>query len=619
MNDVTTSKDCFNLGNLALKRDELKKMVKRSFAAVTALSVMTVGIMLAGCSGSDGQSSQVVSGTAAVGEPLSGKVSLKDSSSPSIPKTTDIGGDGSFAFDVTGMKAPFILQADGTASGKTYRLHSFAEGAGTANVNPLSDALVDSACEDESSDAVYGTPDSAKLEKMKHKMEIATADLLKKIKPLLKKFNADGKHPIKDECKADHKGMDGVFDHVNITIIDGILTITNKTSGAVIFTGNVKDIKNGHFTDKDDDLPLPSAALAAPANVAATGGTGQVTVSWNAVSTATSYNVYYATTAGVTTAGTKIVAAASPYVQSGLTADTTYYYIVTAVNSTGEGIASTVASAATTATQPVQVVPAAPAGLVATGGTNQVTLAWNSVSDATSYNVYFATTSGVTTANGTKIASATTPAVLGSLIADTTYYYIVTAVNSVGEGVPSAQVSAATAATVPVPTAPAAPAGVTATGGDSQMSIAWSAVSGATSYNVYWSATTGVTTSGTKIVGTTTPYVHTGLTAATTYYYIVTAENSVGESAASVQASAATNAAAPPAANCTGCHATPPVVGKHTVHSSIACGTCHGAGYSSTTANAATHMNGVKNVAGTIGWDTTARNCTNSCHGAKAW
>lgn len=600
--------------------DVMKNLVKRSFAAVTALSVLTVGIMLAGCSGSGGQSSQVVSGTAAVGEPLAGKVSLKDSSSPSIPKTIDISGDGSFAFDVTGMKAPFILQADGTAGGKTYRLHSFAEGTGTANINPLSDALVESSCEDEDSDAVYGNPDSAKLEKMKHKMDIAVGDLLEKIKPLLLKFNADGKHPIKDECKADHKGMDGVFDHVNITIIDGILTITNKATGAVIFTGSVKDIKNGHFTDNDDDLPVPTPTLTAPTNVVALGGSGEMTVSWNAVSTATSYNVYYATSAGVTTAtGTKVAATAASYVLSGLAADTTYYFIVTAVNSSGEGVASVEASAVTSATQPVQVIPVAPAGLVATGGTNQVTLSWNSVANATSYNVYFATTSGVTKANGTKIASATTPAVLGSLLADTTYYYIVTAENSVGEGVASVQVSAATTTTVPVPTAPTAPVAVTATGGDSQMSIAWPAVSGATSYNIYWSTTTGVTTTGTKIVGATAPYVQTALTAATTYYYIVTAENSVGESAASAQASAATNAAPPPVSSCTACHAIPPAVGKHAAHSSVACGTCHGAGYSSTTANAATHMNGVKNVAGTIGWDATARNCTNSCHGARSW
>lgn len=88
-------------------------------------------------------------------------------------------------------------------------------------------------------------------------------------------------------------------------------------------------------------------------------------------------------------------------------------------------------------------------------------------------------------------------------------------------------------------TDPAAPTSVTATAGDGQVTISWSAVSDATSYNVYWSATTGVTkTNGTKISGTTSPYIHASLTNDTTYYYIVTAVSSYGESVESAQASA---------------------------------------------------------------------------------
>lgn len=75
------------------------------------LSLMTIGLMLAGCSGSGGGvSSQVVSGNASVGAPLAGQVSLKDSSAQPQEKTAVIGSDGSFAFDVTGLKAPLSFK-----------------------------------------------------------------------------------------------------------------------------------------------------------------------------------------------------------------------------------------------------------------------------------------------------------------------------------------------------------------------------------------------------------------------------------------------------------------------------------------------------------------------------
>lgn len=88
-------------------------------------------------------------------------------------------------------------------------------------------------------------------------------------------------------------------------------------------------------------------------------------------------------------------------------------------------------------------------------------------------------------------------------------------------------------------TAPSAPGTPTTVAASTQVTISWSAVSGATSYNLYWSTTSGVTkTNGTKITNVSSPYTQTGLTNAATYYYVLTAVNSVGESAASPQASA---------------------------------------------------------------------------------
>jgi fibronectin type 3 domain-containing protein len=94
---------------------------------------------------------------------------------------------------------------------------------------------------------------------------------------------------------------------------------------------------------------------------------------------------------------------------------------------------------------------------------------------------------------------------------------------------------------VPSATAPAAPSDPDAVGGITKNIISWSAVSGATSYNIYWSASPGVTkATGVRVAGVTSPYTHLGLTTGSTYYYIVTALSSAGESEASREVSAKT-------------------------------------------------------------------------------
>jgi hypothetical protein len=81
-----------------------------------------------------------------------------------------------------------------------------------------------------------------------------------------------------------------------------------------------------------------------------------------------------------------------------------------------------------------------------------------------------------------------------------------------------------------------------------------------------------------------------------------------------------TQSCTPPTQSCTTCHGIPPSTGKHTFHASrTSCSSCHGTGYSTTTAIAATHMNGVKDLASGAGWNATSRSCANSCHGSKSW
>ncbi len=93
-------------------------------------------------------------------------------------------------------------------------------------------------------------------------------------------------------------------------------------------------------------IASPGSPGSAPAGVVATAGNGQVMISWNAVSGATSYNIYRLTTPGVTKInGTQITNATSPYADTGRTNGTKYYYVVTAVSTDGESSESAEVSA----------------------------------------------------------------------------------------------------------------------------------------------------------------------------------------------------------------------------------------------------------------------------------
>ncbi|MES2924632.1 MAG: LamG-like jellyroll fold domain-containing protein [Verrucomicrobiota bacterium] len=82
---------------------------------------------------------------------------------------------------------------------------------------------------------------------------------------------------------------------------------------------------------------------------------------------------------------------------------------------------------------------AAPIGLAATPGPNQVSLSWNAADNATSYNVKRATISG---GPYTVIANRTSHTYLDTTAnAGTTYYYVVSAVNGASESANSIQVS----------------------------------------------------------------------------------------------------------------------------------------------------------------------------------
>jgi hypothetical protein len=173
-----------------------------------------------------------------------------------------------------------------------------------------------------------------------------------------------------------------------------------------------------------------------------------------------------------------------------------------------------------------------PIWLTATDANAQVTLNWGDVTDATGYKVYRSLADGGPYDSLADVPGATTYTDSG-LTNGTTYYYVVTATKDSTESTYSPQ------ATGMPPLPPAAgPAGLTTTASNAQVILNWDAAAGATGYKVYRSLIDGGTYGWLATVSGATTYTNTGLTNGTSYYYVVTATNSSGESPYSEQTSA---------------------------------------------------------------------------------
>jgi parallel beta-helix repeat protein len=181
-------------------------------------------------------------------------------------------------------------------------------------------------------------------------------------------------------------------------------------------------------------LPVPSA----PQNLTAVAGDGKVTLSWQSPardggSPITNYKIYRNGTL-LATIGTN-----TSYVDYNVVNCVTYTYKVSAVNSAGEGPFSNEVTAIP------YTVPSAPQNLVATAGNQEVSLSWqppadNGGSPITGYKIYYGTSTDNYTKNIT-VGNVTRYTITG-LTNGQEYYFVVSAINGVGEGPKSNEASA---------------------------------------------------------------------------------------------------------------------------------------------------------------------------------
>ena len=248
-------------------------------------------------------------------------------------------------------------------------------------------------------------------------------------------------------------------------------------------------------------------------------------VVWAPVTDAVSYNIYYSQTGGVTkTNSTTSNSATASFIHTVLTNGDTWYYRVSAVDANGESDLS-VEKQATVATS-VNVG----ANVVTTVVSDkQITFSWPVIENTKKYGIGIRLQGDVSV---TYVSTTETSYTFDFIENGSTYEFEVYAQNYVvNAGSYFNQYGVDQIVATPNVLGPLNAKGQRDSG---QITLTWDAFAGALSYNVYYSTSPDMTiATGTKITSVTSPYVHTGLTNGTDYYYLITAETAGGESEAS--------------------------------------------------------------------------------------
>jgi probable HAF family extracellular repeat protein len=333
----------------------------------------------------------------------------------------------------------------------------------------------------------------------------------------------------------DYSSSGVVWDSVNGTRSLGTFHGTRLSSSLTDREfGEARAINASGQIVADAYLLTPSPIPVRPQPWVSGVGDARVDLSWGASPGADSYNVKRADTWGGSYTPIATGVPGTTYTDTAVVNGNTYYYVVSAVNAWGESPDSDPVSA-----RPVPP-PAAPTGLTAIAGVEQVTLSWNPSAWADYYEIWHSNTPGgpydwLAYTFGTSYVDPW-------LVGGTTYYYVVTAVNNAG----ASGISNEASATPTPPPPPPAPAGLTASPGDTRVTLSWNLSPGADYYNVKRSTSSGGPyTTVISMVGSS--YVDTGLTNGVRYFYVVSAVNRGGESPNSNEASATPTGPPPPA------------------------------------------------------------------------
>jgi hypothetical protein len=225
--------------------------------SLTTIAALLVGFTLSACGpgGSAGSTpsdaSPTVSGVASSDVKVDA-VELRDSSSPARTRSTAPDKDGAFSLDVTSFTAPFVLRTD-DASGQG-ALYTLTAGPGNADINELTTLAVAGATDDGDPGEAWSSEEHDAAQRLGAVVE----SLRTAMKPLFDLYQVT--RICGDDAGAPD-GMRALLKDVSFTVHAGTVTITNRMTGAVIFSAPLNDLASGVFHPEN----MPAGPSGPPA------------------------------------------------------------------------------------------------------------------------------------------------------------------------------------------------------------------------------------------------------------------------------------------------------------------------------------------------------------------
>jgi len=281
---------------------------------------------------------------------------------------------------------------------------------------------------------------------------------------------------------------------------------------------------------------------SAPTSLAATAGDGQTSISFTAGSSGGSAITNYKYSLdGTNYTALSPTDSSSPVTISGLTNGTSYTIYLKAVNSYGDSSASSSVSVTPATT------PSAPTSLTASAGNGSATISFTAGSNGGSAITNYKYSLDGTNYTALSPTDSSSPVTISGLTNGTSYTIYLKAVNARGDSSASSSVS------VTPSTTPSAPTSLTATAGDGQATISFTAGSnGGSAITNYKYSLDGTNYTALSPTDSSSPVTISGLTNGTSYTIYLKAVNANGDSSASSSVSVTPVAPAVPTGDSSG-------------------------------------------------------------------